>query len=193
MSADAVLHLLAELLPAGAVVVEEAPSYRTSLRTHLPIAEPGGFFNGFSGGLGWGLPAAVGGALADPSHRTVAVMGDGSMMYSIQALWTAARHRVPLTVVVLNNREYGAMKEFKTLFGILSFPDVIEMSLDLPDIDLPAIAEGSESRGFGATMPLICVTSCLRPSLTTARRWSMCQWPHCAASARSSARTSARA
>ena len=69
-------------------------------------------------------------------------MGDGSMMYSIQALWTAARHRVPLTVVVLNNREYGAMKEFKTLFGILSFPDVIEMSLDLPDIDLPAIAEG---------------------------------------------------
>ena len=148
ISADALLHLLSQLIPAGAVVVEEAPSYRTSLRTHLPIAEPGGFFNGFSGSLGWGLPAAVGGALADPSHRTVAVMGDGSMMYSIQALWTAARHGVPLTVVVLNNREYGAMKAFKTLFGISEFPDVIETSLDLPGIDLPAVAEGLGVKGI---------------------------------------------
>jgi benzoylformate decarboxylase len=49
ISADAVLHLLSQLMPAGAVAVEEAPSYRTSLRTHLPIAEPGGLFNGFSG------------------------------------------------------------------------------------------------------------------------------------------------
>jgi benzoylformate decarboxylase len=77
-------------------------------------------------------------------------MGDGSMMYSIQALWTAARHRVPLTVVVLNNREYGAMKQFKTLFGIPSFPDVIETSLDLPDIDLPAISEGLGVKGTRA-------------------------------------------
>ena len=116
----------------------------------LPIAQPGGFYNAFSGGLGWGLPAAVGGALADPSHRTVAVMGDGSMMYSIQALWTAARHGVPVTVVVLNNGEYGAMKQFKTLFDIPSFPDVIETSLDLPDIDLPAIAEGLGVKGIRA-------------------------------------------
>ena len=150
INADAVLHLLSTLLPVGAVVVEEAPSYRTSLRNFLPIAQPGGFYNAFSGGLGWGLPAAVGGALADPSHRTVAVMGDGAMMYSIQALWTAARHGVPLTVVVLNNGEYGAMKQFKTLFGIPSFPDVIETSLDLPDIDVPAIAEGMGVKGIRA-------------------------------------------
>ncbi|MCH9732093.1 MAG: benzoylformate decarboxylase [Actinomycetia bacterium] len=146
LTADAVLHVLSELTPAGTVVVEEAPSYRTSLRTYLPIPEPGGFFNGFSGGLGWGLPAAVGGALADPSHRTVAVMGDGSMMYSIQALWTAAKYRVPLTVLVLNNAEYGGMKMFKTLFGIPSFPPAIETSLDLPSIDLVTIAQG-----FGVT------------------------------------------
>ena len=78
----------------------------------------------------------------------MAVMGDGSMMYSIQALWTAARHGVRLTVVVLNNREYGAMKEFKTLFGISAFPDVIEKSLDLPGIDLPATVEGLGVRGI---------------------------------------------
>ena len=146
MSADAVLHMLSELMPARSVVVEEAPSYRTVLRTYLPIAEPGGFFNGFSGGLGWGLPAAVGSALADPAHRTVAVMGDGSMMYSIQALWTAARYRLPLTVLVLNNSEYGAMKQFKYLFKIPSFPPAIETSLDLPEIDLCAVA-----RGMGVT------------------------------------------
>lgn len=142
MTADAVLRLLSELISPGTVIVEEAPSYRNSLRANLPIAEPGGYFNGFSGGLGWGLPAAVGGALADPTHRTVAVMGDGSMMYSIQSLWTAAKYRVPLTVLVLNNAEYGAMKLFKNLFKIPSFPPAIETSLDLPDIDLPAVAQG---------------------------------------------------
>ncbi|MGD9619540.1 MAG: benzoylformate decarboxylase [Mycolicibacterium sp.] len=142
ISADAALHLLSELIPAGSVVVEEAPSYRTALRTYLPIAEPGGFFNGYSGGLGWGLPAAVGVALADPEHRTVAVIGDGSMMYSIQALWTAAKYRVPLTVLVLNNAQYGAMKQFKSLFEIPSFPPAIETSLDLPGIDLVGVAQG---------------------------------------------------
>ncbi|MCH9641208.1 MAG: benzoylformate decarboxylase [Actinomycetia bacterium] len=142
IAAGAALHMLGKLTPPGTVIVEEAPSYRPSLRTHLPIEEPGGYFNGFSGGLGWGLPAAVGGALADPSHRTVAVMGDGSMMYSIQALWTAAKHHVPLTVLVLNNAEYGAMKLFKNLFEITSFPPGIETSLDLPGIDLSAIAQG---------------------------------------------------
>lgn len=142
INADAVLHLLSELMPAGSVVVEEAPSYRTALRTYLPIVEPGGFFNGFSGGLGWGLPAAVGVALANPEHRTVAVMGDGSMMYSIQALWTATRYGVPLTVVVLNNTEYGAMKQFKSLFEIASFPPAIETSLNLPGVDLAAVAQG---------------------------------------------------
>ena len=72
------------------------------------------------------------------------------MMYSIQALWTAARHRVPVTVVVLNNGEYGAMKQFKTLFEIASFPNVIETSLDLPDLDLPAIAEALGIKGIRA-------------------------------------------
>ena len=157
------LYLLAELMPAGAVVVEEAPSYRTPLRNHLPIAEPGGFFNGFSGSLGWGLPAAVGGALADPSRRTVAVMGDGSMMYSIQALWTAARHRVPVTVVVLNNGEYGAMKQFKTLFEIASFSTSWRRAWTC----LTSICRPSQkvwaSRGFGPTVPGTCVKPCVKP------------------------------
>jgi benzoylformate decarboxylase len=64
------------------------------------------------------------------------------MMYSIQALWTAAQHQLPLTVVVYNNAEYGAMKGFKTVFGIDQFTDVIETALNLPGIDLVAVAQG---------------------------------------------------
>jgi benzoylformate decarboxylase len=102
----------------------------------------GRYHNSFSGGLGWALPAAVGGALADRDSRTVCIAGDGSMMYSIQALWTAAQHHLPLTVVVYNNAEYGAMKGFKTLFGIDQFTDAIETALNLPGIDLVALAQG---------------------------------------------------
>lgn len=142
LQGDAVTHLLAELLPGDAVVYEEAPSYRGIIRTHLNMKDAGKYHNSFSGGLGWALPAAIGGALADPACRPVCLMGDGSMMYSIQALWTAAQHHLPLTVVVFDNGEYGAMKGFKTLFRIDGFAPTIETALDLPGIDLVAIARG---------------------------------------------------
>lgn len=64
------------------------------------------------------------------------------MMYSIQALWTAAQHQLPLTVVVYNNAEYGAMKGFKTIFGMDRFAHVIETALDLPGIDMVGLAQG---------------------------------------------------
>ncbi|MFF3689722.1 benzoylformate decarboxylase [Streptomyces sp. NPDC002187] len=141
LQASAVLHLLRTLVPSATPVFEEAPSYREEIRSHFPM-EPGRFHNAFSGGLGWALPAAVGGALADPDRRTLCLIGDGSLMYSIQALWTATRHRLPLTVLVLNNTEYGAMKEFTTLYGIDAFPRPIQSALDLPGLDLVAVATG---------------------------------------------------
>ena len=142
LQGDAVTRVLAELLPENAIVYEEAPSYREIIRTQLNMKEAGNYHNSFSGGLGWALPAAVGGALADPGRRAICIMGDGSMMYSIQALWTAAQRHLPLTVVVFDNGEYGAMKEFKTLFGIDGFAATIETALNLPGIDLVAIATG---------------------------------------------------
>ncbi|MEE6169377.1 MULTISPECIES: thiamine pyrophosphate-dependent enzyme [unclassified Mycolicibacterium] len=157
LQGDAVTHLLAELLPEDAVVYEEAPSYREIIRTHLNMKRAGRYYNSFSGGLGWALPAAVGGGLADPGGRAVCLMGDGSMMYSIQALWTAAQRHLPLTVVVYDNGEYGAMKGFKTLFGIDGFADAIETALDLPGLDLVAIARGmgvaAERADDPATLP----------------------------------------
>jgi benzoylformate decarboxylase len=72
------------------------------------------------------------------------------MMYSIQALWTAAQQQLPLTVVVYNNAEYGAMKGFKTIFGFNQFTDAIETALNLPGIDLVALAQGM---GIAAMRP----------------------------------------
>src|SRR5205823_2715933 len=70
----------------------------------------GGFYTAASGGLGYGLPAAVGIALGSPGRRVICLLGDGSSLYSIQALWTAARHRLPVSFLVLNNGGYGALK-----------------------------------------------------------------------------------
>ena len=63
-----------------------------------------------SGSLGYGLPAAVGAAMARPDRKVVAVIGDGSSMYGIQALWTAAREQLPVTFVILDNSQYAAVR-----------------------------------------------------------------------------------
>ena len=76
-------------------------------------------------------------ALARPDTRTVCLIGDGSAMYSIQALWTAAQRKLPLTVVVINNAGYGAMRSFSQVMQVRNVP-----GLDLPGIDFVKIAQG---------------------------------------------------
>ncbi|GAA5180939.1 benzoylformate decarboxylase [Rugosimonospora acidiphila] len=132
-----VFDTLRDLVPPDAIVVEEAPSHREELHARLPITRPGGFLTTGSGVLGWGLPVAVGRALTATGQRVVCVVGDGSSMYSIQALWTAARHRVPVTFVVLNNNGYEAVK---ALGRRIDIPDV--PGTDLPGIDFVAVAAG---------------------------------------------------
>jgi benzoylformate decarboxylase len=118
ISAEYLMQTLAEIRPAGSIVVEEAPSSRAALHGHLPITRARSFFTCASGGLGYSLPASVGVALARRDKRVVALLGDGSAMYSIQALWTAARHGLPLTVVIVNNGRYAALDEFARHFQI---------------------------------------------------------------------------
>jgi benzoylformate decarboxylase len=119
------------------VLVEEAPSHRPAMQKFMPMRGQDSFYTMASGGLGHSLPAAVGMALGRPGVRTVCLIGDGSAMYSIQALWTAAQRKVPLTVVVINNSGYGAMRSFSQVMQVRNVP-----GLDLPGIDFVRIAEG---------------------------------------------------
>ena len=137
ISAEFALHTLSAAMPAHAVLVEEAPSHRPAMHTFMPMRGQDSFYTMASGGLGHGLPASVGIALGRPGIRTVCVIGDGSAMYSIQALWTAAQRKLPLTVVVLNNSGYGAMRSFGQVMQVRNVP-----GLDLPGIDFVKIAEG---------------------------------------------------
>ena len=132
-----VLHTLSTLMPDNAMLAEEAPSHRPLMHKYLPMRGQDSFVTMASGGLGYGLPASVGIALARPNIRAVCLIGDGSAMYSIQALWTAAQRKLPLTVVVLNNSGYGAMRSFSQVMQVRNVP-----GLDLPGIDFVRIAQG---------------------------------------------------
>ena len=132
---DYLMHTLSQAMPDDAVLVEEAPSHRPAMQKFLPMRGQDTFYTMASGGLGWSLPASVGIALANPDQRTVCLIGDGSAMYSIQALWTAAQRKLPLTIVVINNAGYGAMRSFSQVMQVRNVP-----GLDLPGIDFVQLA-----------------------------------------------------
>jgi benzoylformate decarboxylase len=143
VTAEFLMHALAVTRPEDAIVVEEAPSHRPAMQEHLPMRHWGSFYTMASGGLGYALPAAVGIALAQPSRRVICLIGDGSMMYSVQALWTAVQHRLPLTVVVVNNGGYGAMRAFSRVMKVKSPPGI-----DLPGLDFLSLAAGMGCPGM---------------------------------------------
>ncbi|MFE3600935.1 benzoylformate decarboxylase [Streptomyces sp. NPDC059142] len=134
ISPELVLDLLGQRLPPDTVLVEEAPSHRDALHARLPVRTAGGFLTTGSGALGWGLPLAVGRALAG-GERVVCVLGDGSALYSVQALWTAARHRAPVTYLLLDNGGYGAVRALGQRIGITPVPGT-----DISGIDFAALA-----------------------------------------------------
>jgi benzoylformate decarboxylase len=104
-----VFAALASRLPADAVVVEETPSSRPDLHALVPARAPLGFLSAAMGGLGFALPAAAGVRLAAPDRPVVAVVGDGSALYQVQALWSAARYNAGVLFVVLANGRYAIM------------------------------------------------------------------------------------
>lgn len=140
MSVAWAMQTLAQLRDRASIVVEEAPSSRPVIQQYLPIYESGTFYTMCSGGLGHSLPAAVGVALAQPQRKVIAVIGDGSAMYAIQALWSAAQLRLPITVVILKNRRYAALQDFAKVFGYRDGEPVEGTAL--PDLDFVALAHG---------------------------------------------------
>jgi benzoylformate decarboxylase len=154
-----VMHTVARLMPADAVIVEEAPSHRNAMHDHLPIRTSGGFYCTASGGLGFALPAAVGVALGNPARRVICLLGDGSSLYSIQALWTAAQHDLAIAFVILNNRGYAALKALGQ-----------DMDVDKPPgVDLPGVGFAELAAGFGCAARTVTRAA----ELDAALRWAL--------------------
>jgi len=113
------------------------------MQAHLPIERPQSFFTCASGGLGHSMPAAVGIALAkSASRRVIGIFGDGSAMYSIQSLWTAADLKLPMTIVIVNNSGYAALAEFTQHFNIKQL-----IGTKLPGLDFVGLAKAMGCTG----------------------------------------------
>jgi benzoylformate decarboxylase len=99
------------LLERDTLIVNESPTSKDILMANFNFSTGRSYFSNSSGGyLGWGLGAAIGAKLAAPKRRVVACLGDGSSMFGLQGLWTLSKYRVPLIVIVFNNRAYMAVK-----------------------------------------------------------------------------------
>ncbi|MCP3912532.1 MAG: thiamine pyrophosphate-binding protein [Actinomycetia bacterium] len=157
MSAAVALHALAAALPDDVVIVEEAITASLDVeRAFLPNGADS-FYAGRGGGIGQGVAGALGVAAAKPDHTIVAVTGDGSAMYSIQALWSAAHHSMNIVFAVMANREYRILKHnldaHRKRFDTGSDLPYPHMDLDHPALDFVAMATGMGVPARRATTP----------------------------------------
>jgi len=137
LSPSTVHAALGEALPDDAIIVLESPSSTMALRNQLRLSRPGSYYFGAGGGLGFGLAAAVGVQLAQPSRPVVCVMGEGSVQYAVTAFWSAVAYEVPVTFLVLRNEEYSILKWFADTEQVTDPP-----GLQLPALDTAEIAAG---------------------------------------------------
>jgi benzoylformate decarboxylase len=126
---------LADVWPEDAIAVLESPSSTVAFRNRVRISHPGSYYFGASGGLGFGISAAVGVQLAQPERPVVCVLGEGSAQYGITALWTAVAYKLPVTFLVLRNEEYMILKWFAAFEQVEGAP-----GLELPGLDVAAVA-----------------------------------------------------
>lgn len=138
-------HTIQTVRPLDSVIVQESLSTVRQLRRHIPTDQPKSFFSMSSGVLGYGLPAAVGVALAErdegTNRKVICIVGDGAANYVIQSLWTATQHDLPILFVVVRNGAYNILKSFAELLETRGVP-----GLDLPGLDFEGLA-----RGYGCT------------------------------------------
>ena len=163
-------RVMAELkaaLPADAVVVDETITASLDLARTLDFRRPGDWFGGRGGGIGQGLAGALGVSIAMPERPVVCISGDGSAMYSIQALWTAAHLGLPVTFVILANGEYRILKHnldiYRQRFGIASQAPYAHMDLGLPRLGFVEMAAG-----MGVAGTRITEAEAVRPAVAAA-------------------------
>lgn len=160
------LQQIAALRPPRSIVVEEAPSSRGPMHDYLPIIERDTFYTCASGGLGHGLPASIGVALGRPGERVIALLGDGSSMYAIQGLWSAAQLKLPITFIIINNRRYEALLEFGRHFGLQQVVGTCLSDIDFCGlarsqgctaihVDRSDLLDGALRDAFAASQPML--------------------------------------
>jgi benzoylformate decarboxylase len=150
-----------EAMPDNAILVDEGLTSARQILALRPHRDRYGYHALASGGIGWGLPASVGVSMANPHRPVVCYSGDGSAMYSIQALWTAAHHKLPLNVVIVNNGGYRIIKQ--RLLAFHGDDHYVGMDFVDPPVDFAGLA-----KSLGVEAMRITEASELKSALTSA-------------------------
>jgi len=150
MPVEAVAAELNQVLPPEAIVVDEGVRSSRKLLRHLEIDDGQRLLRSSGGALGWGVPAAVGACLGCPGRPVLAVVGDGSYQFSVQAIWTAVQQQVSLVVVVLDNGGYLAVKQAIEGYLKVAHDPRVHPGTRLPGIDHAAVAAGYGASGWRA-------------------------------------------
>jgi benzoylformate decarboxylase len=157
MSPARAVHEIGRALPEDAVIVDESVTAVLDVAQSFRLERPGDYFAGRGGGIGQGVAGALGVKVAYPDRQVVALSGDGSAMYSIQALWTAAHHHLDILFVIISNREYRVLKHnldsYRQRFDVQSS----EPDRPYPHMDLtsPVLGFAEIARGMGVQAKLV--------------------------------------
>ena len=136
------VHEVAKAVPGNVTIIDESISSGPGVKELFPCADVKSFFGIRGGGIGWGLPATLGVKLALPDRPVVALIGDGSSMYTNQALWTAARESLAVVYVIFNNMSYRILKQRTRALKGFSAEDDVYVGMDLtPAIDFVGLAK----------------------------------------------------
>ncbi len=150
---------LAKVMPHDAIIAEECPSSKGDLDRYVRLDKPGSFYSVRSGILGFAAPAAVGLQLAHPQRRVICAIGDGSLQYSVQALWSAVQAKAPVIFVVICNGNYSALEGFRKF---------TQVGKNVPGIDIPGIDATQIARGYGMQARTVDRPEELEPALREA-------------------------
>lgn len=156
----AVPRLMAELqeaLPPDIAIAGEPITATADLTRTIHFAGPSDYLASRGGGIGQAMPSAIGMKLAQPERPVLAITGDGSSLYTIQALWTAAHHKIPVVFLILNNRVYRILKlnmnRYRSIWGVGGERAYPHMDLTDPGMDFVSLAAGFGMEGRKVTQP----------------------------------------
>lgn len=158
---------LRDSLPDDAIIYNEAITASTDLLRTLPLTRPGSLYGNHGGGIGQGMPGALGVKLAHPDRPVVALVGDGSVMYTVQSFWTAAHHTIPVVYIILSNQSYRILKfnmnRYRRSLQIPAGRPYPFMDFTQPPLDFVEIAHGMGIAGQRLTR-----ADEIRPAVTAA-------------------------